>query len=525
MERVGVEIQGWVEIIKQGSIRELETLILRDKDFVNRDRHVERDDMLERSWTPLGLALNLGETGHICARMLLQAGAATHAECATSRMVALWRNQAQAQQRQHENRTIDNRPFRLPDEVVQVAVAVFGEKRTRAILSSPPPRSNGVPEVLWDRYQASHAQWSRQVGPSDEDADECVREEAPTDYSLNALGCALCFGYSIDLLVVLLRCGAFVDQEFSLRGHLWTAESLALENGVLSDLNDAMQIVAEPKQAHVSNEPFVNVTTLHTAKRQKPEIQEAIEVTTWNIKGFGHNIAGRDYAKILENLRQSDIVCVQETKWHPGLGGQSPARWVFEQMKSAGFEFVVGGKTFHENLPKAGEFPLIFYSSARFQLLGCQFLPPNCDPQSRVPFCRNPFEAMFRLKSSRLQFRVVTYHGDVSKKVRLDEMSAFGHCVSHSCDPVIICGDMNFASKREHDVALSTFNVNSRIQFLSANVECESTNNENSVRRCPFDHIWVDSSFNILSANVGFGTGMCPPLSDHRLLSAIVTFQ
>ena len=59
----------------------------------------------------------------------------------------------------------------------------------------PPPLVEGL----------KHLQWSRCARDSD---DDYVIDEAHSNYELNALGCALCFGYTLDLLAALMIAGA-----------------------------------------------------------------------------------------------------------------------------------------------------------------------------------------------------------------------------------------------------------------------------------------------------------------------------
>ena len=253
-------------------------------------------------------------------------------------------------------------------------------------------------------------------------------------------------------------------------------------------------------------------------------VSMSFKVMTWNIKTLGHNIPGRDYDQIAKLLAARDIICVQETKSHGFQGNAGP---LFRAMSDRGFAWTVGEKTCDDDLPNAYEHPLIFYRALRFDLkAGSEhFLPMGSIPGNRSGgFGRNPYSATFIDSATGREMRVITYHGDTAKRIRLDEMRIFGRQLVVGTTPVIVCADRNFASKKEHDMALAQFQNDSGIQFASVNDKCYSTNNEKSVRRCPLDHIWVSPSVRLQGSEIGEGYGGMP-LSDHRFVAATLVWK
>lgn len=245
-----------------------------------------------------------------------------------------------------------------------------------------------------------------------------------------------------------------------------------------------------------------------------------LSLVTWNIKNFGEVFAGRDYAKIVQVLSGFDLCAVQECQWVPSLGTDNPAKVVFEDLDRRGYCAVYPNKkTWHPDVPNGGEYPLLFYRTDSFTLIKAMYLPVDGDPQGKEPFKRNPFAAQFKTSDGRVLF-VISVHLDVDKVTRLTELKALSQsipCGWFRQGAICICGDMNFASKSEHDGALERQKQVLDFALISVNATCDKTNDESNKTSKPFDHIWLDPSFEIDCWGSKNGYGMMP-LSDHRPL-------
>ena len=213
----------------------------------------------------------------------------------------------------------------------------------------PPPLVEGL----------KHLQWSRCARDSD---DDYVIDEAHSNYELNALGCALCFGYTLDLLAALMIAGADENSRGCvLNGRRCTPRQLAQQNQCESDLACAWEIVRDCPPSCLAEERLPPVCLDFPSM----PVSMSFKVMTWNIKTLGHNIPGRDYDQIAKLLAARVIICVQETKSHGFQGNAGP---LFRAMSDRGFAWTVGEKTCDDDLPNAYEHPLIFYRALRFDL-------------------------------------------------------------------------------------------------------------------------------------------------------------
>jgi endonuclease/exonuclease/phosphatase family metal-dependent hydrolase len=487
-----------MDAFRRGSARDVELLVAKDRGIVSQEFEEQRGNVV-KTWTALGLALERGEEGHSVSRVLLRCGANPRAVCARSKKT-------------------DFKSLRKPTACPpNLPPALFAQFQSEVASGAHVPVFS-ADSVLEPFEKMFHAQWECQYGP-------------PEEYELNAVACALNFGFSTDLLADLLRANASLDETFLLNGQRWSAWELAREyDSRASDsdykFEDALKEALELARCPVPS-IFVAEAQLGSLKKQKFGNELKLSIVTWNIKNFGFKFANRDYNVIFEQIRKFDIVCIQETKFNPGqkdvhtVEGGLVVQW----MKEFGeYVVVTDVQTFHEGLKNGGEYPLIFFKRSLFEINQWSFIPYNGNPQVCAPFCRNPFEVVLKHLKSEREFRVISYHGDISKKVRIDEMEQFGKFVGESQTPVLLCADLNFASAREHDETIKRFTSHSSLDFGSANAECKSTNSEASVKRFPFDHIWFTPPFRLETLEIGYGYGKMP-ISDHRYVAAHFTFQ
>ncbi len=242
----------------------------------------------------------------------------------------------------------------------------------------------------------------------------------------------------------------------------------------------------------------------------------AFSVMTWNVKNLGYNFPGRDYSAMADCLCQSTICAVQEAQWHPKLGTENEANLLFRLMDQRGFDYIsCPAKTFHPEVAGAGEYPLLFYRRDSVIVVekDCYYLPVGVDPQAADPFKRNPFVFTLELRQRPgKRLAVVSFHGDIDKVTRSREIKALAPAIPASIwrdGSLIICADMNFASKREHDAALRMWNETTKFTFESVNGACKCTGSEVKKKRSPLDHIWLDPSLKgpLLFANLRSGAG------------------
>jgi hypothetical protein len=331
--------QGWFEAIRDGTLGDVQRLLDREgRGFLN-SSHEEECGGFRKTWTPLGVALERGEAGSDIAVLLLANGAEPARTCATcARVPQPVRPPAQTTNRPSSfGCTLSTAVFGPFDAGLQSAREGLLEQYRSDVASGAFQPIFHVPPALVEGL--NHWQWSRRGRAIEDDDDDFEVGEARTNYELNALGCALCFGYTIDLLAALMIAGADENgQGCVLDGRRCTPRQLAQENHCETDLTAAWEIVRDgnPAQAVVGqSSPPVSVRLPTSPNTKKSKVAPpSFKVMTWNIRTLGHRIDQRDYDQIASLLCARDISCVQETKNH-GLDGNAGP--LFRAMSDRGF--------------------------------------------------------------------------------------------------------------------------------------------------------------------------------------------
>ena len=169
---------------------------------------------------------------------------------------------------------------------------------------------------------------------------------------------------------------------------------------------------------------------------------QELSVVSWNLKDFGQSRDDQEIRLIAQELRDADIVAIQEVvAKHPG-GAKAVAR-LADQLNRMGskWDYRISDPT-HDVSPHKRERYAYLWKTSKVQLTGGR---PSLISSLASSVVREPYQIQFKTKTDEV-LTLLNYHACTHKKhkperAEIQEISNW--IINQSFENLIWCGDMN----------------------------------------------------------------------------------